>query len=718
MTEDTTAPAMASAFVVNGTSASWLLTREGRTAWSTVGPDGAFAHLAGIGGVLEMVGRLHPDDREPALAWWQAVVDTSAPGAATLRVRGPDGGWLTVDVEAHDLSASASGTTGILVTALDVTRRARAERWLVACNALLGDMARDVSGRVLLDHLVRLVEAEIHGSRCTVMLASPDRRTLSVGAAPGFPPTLAEALANLPVGTRGGACGSAAARRTTVIVPDTSGDPTWQPFRELTRSHQIVGCWSTPFFGGDDSAVLGTFAVYFDRVRTPSEDELNLLHDAGRVAALICQSQASRAALRTMAMTDGLTGLGNRNAGRIVLRTAREDAERSGRSYAVVSVDVDDFRAVNESLGHAAGDQLLRRVAQRLVTATGGRGEVVRLGGDEFLVVMMVDDEVAAKDLACDLHRSLDEPIDVVGHRTHTSASIGVAVLTAESDVDPLAAATLAMTVASTDGGGQTAVYTAQMQAESDDYFALAQDLRTALASAGLTLAYEPIVDLRSGSAVRLEALSRWPHPVRGMVSPGVFIPVAERSGLIVELGAQVLQRACGDVAVARAAGHDLGLSVNVSVRQLIDQGLSDTVGSALEATGLAPEVLTLELTESVLFEEDRRAHQTLATLHALGVRISVDDFGTGYSSLSYLRRFQFDELKLDHTFIAEIGVDDRVRSMVASVVSLGHDLDIPVVAEGVETEDQARALRAMGCPLAQGWLFAGLTPDLSLLSR
>jgi EAL domain-containing protein (putative c-di-GMP-specific phosphodiesterase class I) len=249
------------------------------------------------------------------------------------------------------------------------------------------------------------------------------------------------------------------------------------------------------------------------------------------------------------------------------------------------------------------------------------------------------------------------------------------------------------------------------MQALSDDYFVLATDLRAAIEGDQLTEAYEPVIDLSTRAVVRLEALARWRHPTRGMVPPASFIPVAERSGLIVDLGAQVLRRSCRHLAALRAQGHDVGISVNVSVRQLLDPGLTTVVADALDAVHLPAGALTLELTESVVIEEDPRAHESLAGLRRLGVRISVDDFGTGYSSLSYLRRFRFDELKLDHAFISEVADEARVRSMVASVVGLGHALGIPVVAEGVETEEQAAALVDMGCPLAQGWLFADLAP-------
>jgi diguanylate cyclase (GGDEF)-like protein len=697
-----------SGLAVNGTSVAWLVDRQGSTVWSTSPTSSTFAHLGSLAGVHEASDRIHRDDLPAAERWWRATQASPKPVAATLRVASAGGSWLTVEVEGHHLGSDV----GILVTVLDVTRRARAERWLAACNDLLGDLARDVPAQQLLDRLVRLVEEEIHDSRCTVMLATPDQQYLFVGAAPAFPPSLGRAIGLLPIEKGVGTCGAAAWSRRTVVADDISADERWDQFAALATEHRIKACWSTPFFGGDDEAVLGTFAIYFERPRAPLAEEVALLHDAGRVAALVCQAQASREALRSMALTDALTGLGNRNACRILLDQARVEATVGRLPFAVVALDLDDFGVVNDSLGHEAGDHLLRVVAQRLVSVAGARGQVVRPGGDEFVVVLQrLEDVGEAERLVTQLHQCLAQPVDVLGHWTHVRVSSGLAVLPPDAAEEPLAAAVLAMTVASSRGGGQSARYTPRMQEVSDDYFVLVTDLRAAIEAEQLTEAYEPVVDLSTRAVVRLEALARWPHPIRGMVPPASFIPVAERSGLIVELGAQVLRRSCRHLAGLRAQGHDVGMSVNVSVRQLLDPGLTAVVADALDAVRLPPEALTLELTESVLIEEDPRARESLAGLHRLGVRISVDDFGTGYSSLSYLRRFRFDELKLDHAFIAEIADEARARSMVASVVGLGQALGIPVVAEGVETEEQAAALVDMGCPLAQGWLFADLAP-------
>jgi diguanylate cyclase (GGDEF)-like protein len=697
---------MASALAVNGTSVSWLVDRQGNTVWSTSPANSTFAHLGSLAGVRDASDRIHPDDLPAAVRWWEATQTSS--GAVTLRVTSAAGSWLTVDVESHDLGSDV----GILVTVLDVTRRARAERWLAACNDLLADMARDVPAQRLLDQLVRLVEEEIPDSRCTVMLATPDQQYLFVGAAPAFPPSLGSLIGLLPVEEGVGTCGAAAWSRQTVVADDISADERWDQFEAVAREHHIKACWSTPFFGGDDEAVLGTFAIYFESPRAPLPEDMALLHDAGRVAALVCQAEASREALRSMALTDALTGLGNRNACRILLDAARAEAAAAGLPYAVVALDLDEFGVVNDSLGHEAGDHLLQVVGQRLVSVTGTRGDVVRPGGDEFVVIVQPFEDVAqVEQLVEQLHRCLAEPVDVLGHCTHVRVSSGLAVLAPHATEEPLAAAVLAMTVATARGGGQSARYTPRMQALSDDYFVLATDLRAAIEGDQLTEAYEPVIDLGTRAVVRLEALARWRHPTRGMVPPASFIPVAERSGLIVELGAQVLRRSCRHLAALRAQGHDVGISVNVSVRQLLDPGLTTVVADALDAVHLPAGALTLELTESVVIEEDPRAHESLAGLRRLGVRISVDDFGTGYSSLSYLRRFRFDELKLDHAFISEVADEARVRSMVASVVGLGHALGIPVVAEGVETEEQAAALVDMGCPLAQGWLFADLAP-------
>ena len=433
----------------------------------------------------------------------------------------------------------------------------------------------------------------------------------------------------------------------------------------------------------------------------------------------VTDRRALEGQLAHQAFHDVLTGLANRAllTDRMDQALARND--RRGAPVAAVVVDLDGFKDVNDSLGHAAGDDVIAAAAARLRAAVRPGDTVARLGGDEFaLLLEEPSGPAAALEVARRAVRSLAEAVCVAGRELHLTASAGVAVSTGTPGADRAEAlvrdADVAMYEAKKRGKNQAVVFEESMRRLVQDRLDLAVDVRAAAARGQIRVLYQPLVDLATGAVAGFEALARWHHPTRGVVPPATFIPLAEDTGTIGDIGRHVLRTACAQAAAWTAAGdadRPVEISVNLSGRQLADEAIVDDVRAALADGGLAPGRLVLEITESAVLEDLTAATRTLRDLRALGVRIAMDDFGTGYSSLSYLRRLPIDILKIDKSFL-----DDRAGrgpELFAGVAALGATLGLLTVAEGVEGLEQLDQVRTAGCDYGQGYHFARpLTPD------
>jgi len=414
--------------------------------------------------------------------------------------------------------------------------------------------------------------------------------------------------------------------------------------------------------------------------------------------------------LRHQAFHDGLTGLANRALftnrveHALVLRRQRTRSE-----VAVLFVDLDDFKNVNDTLGHAAGDALLRAVGLRLLDALLPSYTVARVGGDEFAVLIEdVAGPATALDAAEGVVRSLQAPFDVEEREIFVTASVGVALGTEADEV--LRAADVAMYRAKTSGKAQYVLYAPKMGEDLLGKLELVADLRRASCEDDFLLHYQPVVDLETGSVVGVEALVRWQHPTRGLLPPTAFISLAEETGKIVELGRWVLRRACVDVAGWRGTTPDatgLTLNVNVSTRQVRPGVLVEDVRAALEESGLPASALTLELTESLLARRHDELKQVLSDVAELGIRLALDDFGTGYSSLSLLQDLPVHTLKVDRSFVKALDGDGARNGFVQAIIDMARSLDVSLVAEGMETALQTSELRRLGCRAGQGYHFA-----------
>jgi diguanylate cyclase (GGDEF)-like protein/PAS domain S-box-containing protein len=478
------------------------------------------------------------------------------------------------------------------------------------------------------------------------------------------------------------------------------------PMEAATRQNRTVGLPPT------------CILIRRDGVESPVEDSSAPIHDrAGRVTGAVMvfrdvsSSRAMSVKLAYYAQHDSLTDLPNRSLLNDRLTLALMAAQRHHMALAVLYLDLDRFKHINDSMGHAAGDRLLQSVALRLTDGVRASDTVSRLGGDEFVVLLP---EVAhAEDAAVcaeKLLQSLRQPYVIDGHELHVSVSIGIAIFPGDgADVEALLQnADSAMYEAKGRGRDNYQFYRLDLNSSANHRQTLESGLRHAVARNELELHYQPIINLESSACVGVEALLRWRHPTLGILLPGVFMSIAEESGLIVPIGRWVLREACRQArAWERARLPLLRLSVNISAVELRSKNFVDGVAAILAQTGFAPERLELELTETFLMQDSLSTAMVLNALKLLGVALALDDFGTGYSSLSYMRRFPIDTLKVDRSFVSNLTIDEDDASIVNAVIFMGKSLHMRVVAEGVESLEQASFLKRYACPEAQGYHFS-----------
>jgi diguanylate cyclase (GGDEF)-like protein/PAS domain S-box-containing protein len=458
-----------------------------------------------------------------------------------------------------------------------------------------------------------------------------------------------------------------------------------------------------------------------DERRTTLESVGSNLLDDPAIAGLalnfrdVSERKALEEQLRQLAFHDPLTLLANRSLFRNRVEHALALAQRSHQLVAVMFLDLDNFKNVNDTLGHAAGDRLLQGAAQRLVKATRPSDTVARLGGDEFAILLEgIASAADVERIAASITKSINAPLLLDGIETPVAASIGVASSQPGDDTEQLLRnADIAMYNAKSAGKARFVVFQPHMQEQLRDRLRLEEDIHRALERNEFFLEFQPVIDLTHREILGVEALLRWNHPEQGVVMPGTFIPVAEESGQIIDIGRWVLVEACRQVRVwskTIAAGDGLRVAVNISGRHLQHADLVADVRNALDASGLDPGNLVIELTESTIMQNTEVNLERFRALKTLGVRLAIDDFGIGYSSLSYLHRFPIDILKIDRAFVSRLTEQDNGPELARAVVMLGETLGLETVAEGIEHEDQVASLIALGCVAGQGFLFARAT--------
>ncbi len=456
--------------------------------------------------------------------------------------------------------------------------------------------------------------------------------------------------------------------------------------------------------------MLGTVALYFGGGRTPEEPELGLLELAAAHAAGVIQAFEARQRSHQQRSFDSLTGLPNRRLFTLELERGIHHASPRHSRFALIVLDLDHFKELNETVGFAAGDAALRAVAERLVGLRRPADLLARLGDDDFAFLLSdfaVDTEVES--LALRIVRTVGRPLDFGGHELLVTASVGASLYPwdGEDAATLLRNAEMAMHAAKRLGRSRAQLYAATLGTADFGTMELKTALRHAVEDEQLEILFQPQVHGANAETRGVEALVYWRHPVRGRIPPGGFIEMAERIGMIVPIGDWVLRRACATVAALRATHGEVSLAVNVSAIQLREKGFVGSVAEILAATGLPPEALELEITESAAMVDVDSTLATLREIRRLGVTISIDDFGTGYSSLEYLQRFPIHALKIDQSFVSRLPSSTESSAIVQAILALAAALRLEVVAEGVETPAQAELLRSLGCQYLQGYLFA-----------
>jgi diguanylate cyclase (GGDEF)-like protein/PAS domain S-box-containing protein len=598
------------------------------------------------------------------------VMETGEPhlGFEERRLRGE--GWLMMSrVPLTDRTGKIIGVVG---ASRDITARKRAEELMKAQARLLQSVARGTDLQPFLNEVSALLETLIPRSRAAIVLHRKDGDSY-IGAAS---PTLNEADA-------------------TAILEAV--ELSWRVLPILSGDGEHYGLIAVSDAAGHDASLV----EFMTGVAQAIGIAIDRHSDAERIAY--------------MAEHDALTGLPNRALLDRKLNEMLAEAERLGTDIAIAFLDLDHFKLVNDSLGHAAGDELLKVVAQRIFHEVGRDGLVSRIGGDEFIVALRWQEGGFGPRLAR-IRQVVAQPLVLSGMHLQLTCSIGVSYSRKHGNTanDLFASADMALYRAKEGGRNDMRVFSSIMAEEASRKLMQLEELRRAIRNNEFVLHYQPQQDMRSGKIVGVEALVRWNHPARGLVPPGDFIPLAEESGLIVQIGEMVLREACRQVMDEKwqfPGAPALKISVNMSPRQFREPGMIDQVATILAETGLDSRRLEIEVTESLLMHDIQGAVTKMHELNALGVRLAIDDFGTGYSSLSALKSFPLSRLKIDRSFIAGLPLDSDDIAIASAIMSLAGTMGLEAVAEGVETEEQARFLSAAGCNIIQGYWISKPVP-------
>ncbi|QDL97856.1 EAL domain-containing protein [Rhodopseudomonas palustris] len=616
--------------------------------------------------------------------------------------------WISADVKALRDPQGRITQVFALLTDISETRQLRMLQQLT-----LGALADEIPTTEVADRMCRFVE-KIAPDVVSSLLHVDAQGLLHPLGGPSLPDDYSRALDGVPIGPQVGACGASAYYGEPVLALDIDTDPRWEPFKKRLLEIGLRACWSSPI-KAKDGRVIGTFAFYFHACRPPSHWHHRIVDACLHLGALAIERMESRAQIARLAYFDMLTGLPNRARLRDLIGEATAACPQ-GRSVALAFLDVDNFKDINDTLGHAAGDEFLVEFARRLRDHIQPGDVVGRLGGDEFVVVLPNREPAEIEPVVARISDALMLPFALCNSQVPMSASIGVSLYPDNAtDIDTLInQADTAMYRAKRSGRSTYRLFNCDMHGAAEQRMAYAAALRSALADSRLELHYQPQIRTADGALHGVEAMARWHDPVLGPVPPAKFIPLAEECGLIDQIACWSIREACRQMRVWRDQGLEVpSVAVNLSPINFENAALPTLVADTLATYHLPPEALMLEVTEGVAQDNRSTAHETMVALRRIGVGLSLDDFGTGYSNLNRLAQLPIRELKIDRGFMSELEISPTACAVVTTVVRVGQSLALSVVAEGVETKAQFQLLSELGCDVVQGFLYApALAPE------
>lgn len=576
-------------------------------------------------------------------------------------------------------------------------------------SAILEKVVNAESLHTVLHDIVYAIEAEYKEQICSVLLLENGK--LKKGAAPSLPDFYNDAIDGVDIGEGVGSCGNTAATNEPTIVEDISTHPFWSAWKELAASAGVAACWSQPIQGANGEAI-GTFAIYHREKAIPTAEERVLIRQFAHIASIAIERELANRVIWRQANFDSLTGLPNRNLMLDHLQLAMKTADRENEKVAVVFLDLDNFKDVNDALGHDVGDKLLVECAMRIKRCLRADDTVSRLGGDEFVIILNgICGLSSIENVVQKVLSEIIKPYTLEFERIHTSASMGITLYPDDANEvkDLLKNADQAMYGAKAHGKNSYHYFTHDMQKAAIRRISLLNDLRYAVKNNELFLEYQPIVCFNDSKEVKAEALLRWQHPIKGRIAPDDFIPLAEESGLIIEISNWVFDEVTRRIKQwRREHSKFVQISINTSPSQYFNQesNITEWLTLLLEK-GLSARSILLEVTENLLMEADAEVSKKLFQFRQAGIDIALDDFGTGFSSISYLKKFPTDYIKIDKSFVNSMTDVSNDKVLCEAIIVMAKKLGIGVVAEGVETQEQFNILSAMGCDYAQGYFIA-----------
>ena len=596
---------------------------------------------------------------------------------------------------------------GVLGVGHNITERDRFDSYIKENSQILEMIATGKSASKVYNAIALMYEKRNIGTRCSLL--ELEDGLLLHGGAPSMPQEYCDAVHGLKNGPSVGSCGTSTFTGHAVYVENIATDPKWANIKDAALPHGLRSCWSQPI-KDSSGKVLGAFGMYKNYPGLPTEDEIQELKSGARLTGIVMERDQAQKRIKTLAYQDELTSLNNRAYFYQKIEEVKVNAERYNKEFRLLYIDLDDFKSVNDSLGHDAGDILLKEITSRIKNVSRDTDFVSRIGGDEFsILIPEIFEDYDAAQLALRCLEAIAQPIELYGRKYTTSCSIGIACYPADGEDIPslTKAADTALYHAKALGKNRYTYYVDELTRKAQYQFDIEQRLRKAIEDEKLTVVYQPLVNLNTENLIGVEALSRWNDPVLGEMSPEEFIPITEKIGMIKQHTNWVLRKACNQLVEWKKLGIlGLRMSVNISPIQFLDYELINLLKEIINETGISPAELELEVTESVI-QTNKENLLIFKELKEIGVLIAIDDFGTGYSSFSSLKHLTIDCLKIDKEFLDDVVTNTKSQLLLQSMIDMGHHMGCGIIAEGIEHKEQLEILKKFGCETGQGYLFA-----------